>query len=136
MNRRTAEGVIGGRARAKIVKNKVAAPFRVAEFDMMFVGERKGISREGDILDLGVEYEIVKKSGAFYSYNETRLGQGRENSKSFLFENSEMAEEIEAAVREAAGLEPLQAPVEGAEEERVTPQPKPIREAKSRRRAI
>ena len=133
---KTAEGVVGGRARAKIVKNKVAPPFRVAEFDMMFVGPRMGISREGDILDLGVEYEILKKSGAFYSYNETRLGQGRENAKIFLYENVEMADEIEAAVREAAGLEPLRATIEGAEEERVTPQPKPIRETKSRRRAI
>ena len=133
---KTAEGVIGGRARAKIVKNKVAPPFRVAEFDMMFVGERKGISREADILDLGVEYEIVKKNGAFYSYNDTRLGQGRENSKLFLIENDEMANEIEAAVREAAGLDPLEVAVDGAAEETVTPQPKPIREAKSRKRAI
>ena len=94
--------VIGNRVRARVVKNKVAAPFRTAEFDMLFTGKKMGISREGDILDLGVEYNIVKKLGAFYSYGELRLGQGRENSRSFLIENSDLASEIETQVRAAA----------------------------------
>ena len=96
--------VIGGRVKAKVVKNKVAPPFRVAEFDIMFSGPTRGISHEGDILDLGTEYEVIKKSGAFYTYGETRLGQGRENSKLFLFENPEMSAELDAAIRVAAGL--------------------------------
>ena len=96
--------VIGGRVRAKVVKNKVAPPFRVAEFDIMFSGPTRGISHEGDILDLGTEYEVIKKSGAFYTYGETRLGQGRENSKLFLFEHPEIADELDATIRVAAGL--------------------------------
>ncbi len=99
--------VVGGRVRAKVVKNKVAPPFRLAEFDIMFSGPTRGISREGDIIDLGVEHEVVKKSGAFYSYNDTRLGQGRENSKLFLHENKDIADELEATIREVTGLPPL-----------------------------
>ena len=94
--------VIGNRVRARVVKNKVAAPFRVAEFDIMF---SKGISKMGDLLDLGVAQEIVKKSGAFYSYGDTRLGQGRENSKDFLINHPEIADSIEARLR---GLSPGQ----------------------------
>jgi recombination protein RecA len=94
--------VIGNRVRTRVVKNKVAPPFRVAEFDMLFTGKRSGISREGDILDLGVEYGILKKLGAFYSYGEMRLGQGRENARSFLIENEDLAAEIEAKIRAAA----------------------------------
>ena len=101
---KNADGIIGGRARAKIVKNKVAPPFRVAEFDMMFHGPHRGISREADLVDLGVSYEVLKKAGAFYSFGDTRLGQGRENSKTFLYENPEIAAEIEAKIRVAAGL--------------------------------
>jgi recombination protein RecA len=78
------------------VKNKVAAPFRVAEFDIMF---NQGISKTGDMLELGVAAGIVKKSGAFYSYGETRLGQGRENAKEFLAQHPEIAQSIEARVR-------------------------------------
>ena len=92
--------VTGNRVRARVVKNKVAPPFRVAEFDIMF---NLGISRMGDILDLGASQGILKKSGAFYSYGETRLGQGRENSKEFLTQHPEIAASIEARVR---GLEP------------------------------
>lgn len=92
--------VTGNRVRARVVKNKVAAPFRVAEFDIMF---GQGISKMGDILDLGVTQGILKKSGAFYSYGETRLGQGRENSKEFLTQHPEIAASIEARIR---GLEP------------------------------
>jgi recombination protein RecA len=88
--------VIGNRVRARVVKNKVAAPFRVAEFDIMF---NLGISKMGDILEIGVEQGIVKKSGAFYSYGETKLGQGRENSKEFLTQHPEIAISIEDRLR-------------------------------------
>jgi len=91
--------VIGSRVRAKVVKNKVAPPFRTAEFDLIFTGKSLGISREGDIVDLGVEANIVAKQGAFFSYGGTRLGQGRENAKEYLRENPEMAQEIEAEIR-------------------------------------
>jgi recombination protein RecA len=91
--------VIGSRVRAKVVKNKVAAPFRVAEFDIMFTGKEKGISREGDLLDLAVDMGIAKKMGAFFSYGELRLGQGRENAKEFLRENPDLAREIELKIR-------------------------------------
>jgi len=94
--------VVGSRVRTRVVKNKVAAPFRTAEFDMLFTGRRIGISREGDILDLGAEHNIVKKQGAFYSYGELRLGQGRENARAFLLDNPKLAGEIEAEVRAAA----------------------------------
>ena len=83
--------VVGNRVRTRVVKNKVAAPFRQAEFDMMFAGRKMGISREGDIIDLGVEYNVIKKLGAFYSYGELRLGQGRENARSFLIDNPSSA---------------------------------------------
>jgi len=87
---------IGITVRSRVVKNKTAPPFRVAEFDIMF---SQGISREGDLIDLGVTTNIIKKAGAFFSYGDTRLGQGRENAKIFLKENSEIAKEIEVAVR-------------------------------------
>ncbi|HIB12375.1 MAG TPA: recombinase RecA [Dehalococcoidia bacterium] len=89
--------VIGNRVRARIVKNKIAAPFRVAEFDIMF---NQGISRMGDLLELGTTQGIIKKSGAFYSYGETRLGQGRENSKEFLTQHPEIADSVEARIRD------------------------------------
>ena len=95
--------VIGNRVRARIVKNKVGAPFRVAEFDIMF---NLGISKMGDILEIGVEQGIVKKSGAFYSYGETRLGQGRENSKEFLIQHPEIAASVEGRIRGPANPEP------------------------------
>ena len=88
--------VIGNRVRARVVKNKVAAPFRVAEFDIMF---NLGISKMGDILEIGVEQGIIKKSGAFYSYGETKLGQGRENSKDFLIQHPEIAASVEGRLR-------------------------------------
>ena len=88
--------VIGNRVRARVVKNKVAAPFRVAEFDIMF---HLGISKMGDILEIGVEQGIIKKSGAFYSYGETKLGQGRENSKDFLIQHPEIAASVEGRLR-------------------------------------
>jgi recombination protein RecA len=90
---------IGSRVRARVVKNKVAPPFRSAEFDIMF---DRGISREGDLLDLSVEMGLVTKSGAFYSYGDTRLGQGRENAKQYLLENPELAQEIRQKVTASA----------------------------------
>jgi recombination protein RecA len=93
--------VIGGRTRVKIVKNKVAPPFREAEFDVMY-GE--GISREGDLLDLAVEKRIVEKSGAWFAYSGERLGQGRENAKQFLRENVEVRRAIDERVRKELGL--------------------------------
>jgi recombination protein RecA len=88
--------VVGSHVKVKVVKNKVAPPFRVAEFDIMY---NAGISREGSIIDLGVELGLVKKSGAFFSYGETRLGQGRENAREFLKNNAEIASQIEGAIR-------------------------------------
>ena len=90
---------IGSRVRAKVVKNKVAAPFRIAEFDIMF---DSGISREGNIIDLGVTLELIKKAGAFFSYGDIRLGQGRESAKKYLSENPELTQEIEQQVRASA----------------------------------
>jgi recombination protein RecA len=95
--------IVGSRVKAKIVKNKVAPPFRVAEFDIMFTGKSHGISREGDLLDLAVEMNIVRKMGAFFSFGEIRIGQGRENAKEYLSQHQELAAEIEAQVRASAG---------------------------------
>ena len=86
----------GNRTRVKVIKNKIAPPFREAEFDVMY---NAGISKIGEILDLGAELGVIKKAGAFYSYNETKLGQGRENSKTFLSEHPEVAKEIEEVVK-------------------------------------
>ena len=96
--------IVGNRVRGRVVKNKVAPPFRNAEFDIMY---GFGISREGDVLDLGVEYGVVKKSGAWYMYEEDQLGQGRENAKAFLMEHADMSGTIEAKIREEAGLGPV-----------------------------
>src|ERR1035437_3250592 len=93
--------LVGSRTRVKIVKNKTAAPFREAEFDMMY-GE--GISREGDLLDLAVNGNLVEKSGSWFSYKGERIGQGRENAKQFLKENKDIAAKIEADVRKSLGL--------------------------------
>ncbi|MES5884869.1 recombinase RecA [Bacillus thuringiensis] len=93
--------IVGNKTKVKVVKNKVAPPFRVAEVDIMY-GE--GISREGEILDMASELDIVQKSGAWYSYNEERLGQGRENSKQFLKENTDLREEIAFFVRDHHGI--------------------------------
>lgn len=95
--------VIGNRVKAKIVKNKVAPPFRQAEFEIMFEPPR-GISRNGDIIDLGVEVGVLAKSGAFYSYGDLRIGQGRENARQFLADNADLATEIEGDIRREAGL--------------------------------
>jgi recombination protein RecA len=95
---------IGNRVRCKVVKNKVAPPFRQAEFDIMFTGDQHGINKHGDILDLAVEYDVVKKLGSFYSYGDLRLGQGRMNSGTYLRENEELSNEIELLVRQATGI--------------------------------
>jgi recombination protein RecA len=92
---------VGNRTRVKVVKNKCAPPFRQAEFDIMF---SQGISRVGELVDMATEHEIVKKSGAWYSYKDQRIGQGRENAKLFLAENSDVCGEIEALVRQATGI--------------------------------
>jgi recombination protein RecA len=102
---------VGNRVRVKVVKNKVASPFRQAEFDIEY---GTGISREGELLDFGIEHDIVRKSGAFFSYGEARLGQGRNNAKQFLAENSETAGEIEVKVRTALGIG-VEAPATPAE---------------------
>ena len=99
--------IVGNRVRAKVVKNKVAAPFRLAEFDLMY---GTGISKEGSILDLGVEEGIVAKSGAWYTYGAERLGQGREAAKDFLRENPSLRNEIEGKVRASLGLPTTDAP--------------------------
>ena len=92
------EEVMGNRTRVKIVKNKIAPPFRKAEFDILY-GE--GISRHGEIIDLGVDYNIIKKSGSWFSYGETKLGQGRDAVKQLMSDNPELTEELEAKIREA-----------------------------------
>jgi recombination protein RecA len=104
---------IGNRTRVKVVKNKVAPPFKTAEFDIIY-GE--GISMVGDILDLAVEQDIVDKSGAWYSYQDERIGQGRENAKQFLADHPEMCTEIENKVRLGFGLDATPPPVAAAEE--------------------
>jgi recombination protein RecA len=93
--------VVGQRVRAKVVKNKVAPPFRIAEFDMMHTN---GISMEGDILDLAVDRSIVAKSGSWFKYNDTHIGQGKEKARAFLVENPEVTEELRRKVMEADGL--------------------------------
>ncbi len=95
------DDIIGNQTRVKVVKNKVSAPFRTVEFDIMY-GE--GISKTGELVDLGVESEIIEKSGSWYSYKTERIGQGRENAKTFLKENSDIAEEIETLIRQNSGI--------------------------------
>ncbi len=95
------DDIIGNQTRVKVVKNKVSAPFRTVEFDIMY-GE--GISKTGELVDLGVESEIIEKSGSWYSYKTERIGQGRENAKTFLKENPDVAEEIETLIRQNSGI--------------------------------
>jgi recombination protein RecA len=93
----SAENILGNRTRVKVVKNKVAPPFKVVEFDIMY-GE--GISKSGEVLDLAVDMEIVKKSGSWFSYKDTKLGQGRDSVKQLLQDNPEMLDEIEKIIRD------------------------------------
>jgi recombination protein RecA len=97
--------VIGSRAKVKVVKNKVAAPFREAEFDILY-GE--GISKEGDLLDLGVEHKVIEKSGAWYTFDGERMGQGRENARQFLRDNTDIRAEVDARLRKGLGLPVLE----------------------------
>jgi recombination protein RecA len=109
--------VTGSETRVKVVKNKVAPPFRQAEFDIMY-GD--GISREGEILEIGVNLGVMEKSGAWYIYNGDRLGQGKDNSREFLKENPQLAREIEAKIREKAGVAAAPAPeAEKADDKKV-----------------
>ena len=116
--------VVGSRVRAKVVKNKLAPPFRLAEFDIIY---GKGISKEGSLIDVGVDTELVKKSGAWFTYEGEQLGQGRENARQFLAEHKDVAGEIERRVREAVGLssftEEDERPVEIPEEAAPPPAP-------------
>jgi recombination protein RecA len=95
------EEAIGNETKVKVVKNKVAPPFKTAEFDILF-GE--GISREGEIIDMGVEAKVLEKSGSWYAYNGEKIGQGKDNAREFLRENKDLAVEIENKVREAVGI--------------------------------
>nr|NIM93791.1 recombinase RecA [Anaerolineales bacterium] len=95
--------VVGNRTRVRVVKNKVAPPFKVAEFDIMY---NEGISKAGDLLDLGVELELIEKRGSFYSYNGQRLAQGRESAKGYLRDDIEIAQELELRIRHASGVLP------------------------------
>lgn len=104
--------IVGNRTRVKVVKNKVAPPFKEAEFDIMF---GKGISREGDILDLAANTGIVNKSGAWYSYNDAKIGQGRENTKAYFRENPAIMDEVEHKVRVHFGLEKEDSPADGVQ---------------------
>ncbi len=106
--------VIGNRTRVKVVKNKIAPPFKEAEFDIYY-GE--GISRESSLIDLGVAVDVIEKSGSWYSYNGERLGQGRENVRAFLKENPELTDEIEQRIREAYGLKTSETAAESVEEQ-------------------
>jgi recombination protein RecA len=105
--------VIGSETKVKVVKNKVAPPFKTAEFDILY-GE--GISREGEIIDMGVEAKIVEKSGAWYAYQGEKIGQGKDNAREFLRENVDLAREIENKVREALGIRPMAALIGAASE--------------------
>jgi recombination protein RecA len=122
---KTSEGVIGNHTRAKVVKNKLAAPFREALFDLLY-GE--GISRETELLDLGVTHELVEKSGAWFSCGGDRIGQGRDNARLFLRENTDVAEKLEKALREKLGLA-TPAPVE---EQGEATEESPSRDSKAR----
>jgi recombination protein RecA len=117
------DSVVGNRTRVKVVKNKVAPPFRDCEFDILY---GQGISKIGDLLDLAVTHELINKSGTWFSYNETRIGQGRANSRTFLIENPDMCEEIEAKLREKLGLlkEPTSKKGSPVKEEKETPEKK------------
>jgi recombination protein RecA len=95
------EEVIGNETRVKVVKNKVAPPFKVADFDILY---NEGISRHGEIIELGVQHRIIEKSGAWYSYKGEKIGQGKDNTREFLRENPAMSDEIEMKIREAVGI--------------------------------
>ncbi len=105
--------IVGNRVRVRVVKNKVAAPFRTAEFDIMY---NEGISKAGDILDLATSLEVVEKRGSFYSYKDSRLGQGREASKNFLNQNPELMKEIENTIRSLGSVDNITGSWDSGEE--------------------
>ena len=113
--------MIGSRTQIKVVKNKVAPPFREAEFDILY---GSGISREGEMVDIGADMNVIEKLGAWYTYNGERIGQGRENARDLLRANPHLAEEIEAKIREKLAVKPVVLPEAAAEE-----QPSPEEEA-------
>jgi recombination protein RecA len=119
---------IGNETKVKVVKNKVSPPFKTAEFDILF-GE--GISREGEIIDMGVEARIIEKSGAWYAYNGEKIGQGRDNTREFLRENPALAREIENKVREGLGVALLPAAAPAATGDAPPPAEKPARGKKA-----
>src|SRR5262249_24546610 len=111
------DNVVGSRTKVKVVKNKVAPPFKNAEFD---IGYGEGISKTGELIDLGLEHKVVEKSGAWFSYGDLRIGQGRENAKQFFRDNPDLASEVEAKIREKLGLPGFEIP-ETASKATVTP---------------
>lgn len=108
------EEVIGNRTKVKVVKNKVAPPFKVVEFDIMF---GHGISKMGELIDYGVKMDIIDKAGAWFSYNDSKIGQGKENSKQFLIDNPELAKEIEGKILEAMGMNSFESAPDNDEQE-------------------
>lgn len=104
MTLKSGNDIVGGRTRLKIVKNKVAPPFKVTEVDLLF---GKGVSQEGEIIDLGVSYDIISKTGAWYAYGENKLGQGKEAARQLLEENRALYEELKNKILEKAGLLPI-----------------------------
>ena len=115
---------MGNRTRVKVVKNKMAPPFKQAEFDILY---GTGISREGSLIDFGVEHNIVRKSGAWFTYETEQLGQGKENARKYLIENPDLAKEIEQKILDALGVNPVKgenvadddsAPIESLEDKR------------------
>ncbi|HCL93997.1 MAG TPA: DNA recombination/repair protein RecA, partial [Gammaproteobacteria bacterium] len=116
--------ILGNQTRVKVVKNKVAPPFQKCEFDILY---NEGISKEGELIDMGVEHKIVEKSGAWYSYNGERIGQGRDNVREFLREHADMAAEIENVVRQKMGLNNLGQPESAVE----VSEPEPESEAEA-----
>ncbi len=118
--------MVGNRTRVKVAKNKVAAPFRTAEFDIIY---NQGISREGEILDLGVELELVTKSGTWFSFDDERLGQGRDNAKLFLADHPDLRDKLELLIRRKVGLAPADEEQTSAEDEKPTDEEKAPQEA-------
>ena len=125
---KSGEETIGNRTRLRVVKNKVAPPFRVAEFDILY---GLGVSREGDLIELGVAHKILDKSGSWYSYGDLRLGQGRENTRLFLRDNADLANEIDGKIRVALGLRPDKANAEAGEAKAEESKGNGAREAKT-----
>jgi recombination protein RecA len=129
---KSATEVIGSRTKVKVVKNKVAPPFREAEFDILY---GSGISKEGELVDMAFEHNIIEKPGAWYSYDSERIGQGRENARDFLKANPTIADEIEAKLRAKLAAKPVAGTVwvDGTAEKNLTPPHRYLRSVHSRR---